>query len=411
MKWFILIFLLAIQLRAQEVSLEDAYNSALKKNDYSSQNQGIRGQADAQYRVSRSYIFPQLSAVGTYEKLRLNNEDTNITTKDSQKLGSLVLKQSLFHGGLMNALDREKASQDIAKLTTKQNDLNLYSQVAQSYYHIQILEGSLDILNEVNRNSSKRVDILKKRVKIGKSQQTDLLTNQLQNNDIAVELRQTQADLDNERENFANLTTLPSSAKIKGMSGVTAVKPLQYYVDKAKNSMDLQIQQKNVFVAQKTESIASAQHLPTLDLSLAAEKGDISTTTRGTQYSGTVTLTFPLFQGGLVAAQADAAAMKKLEEQSKLNLLKTDLATQIKNQHAQLVKWVDLYKTYTDSIKIAEKNYRVSNREFELGLITNLDLLTSLNTYLTTKKNLDDAYFQMKMTELNLAKLVGERTL
>lgn len=411
MKLILVICLFFAQTNAQEVSLEEAYRSALKKNDYSNQNTGIEGYAEAQYQVSKSNLFPQISAVGTYNKYRLYNDGTNLRTQDSAKLGSLVLKQPLFHGGILSAIDREKASRETSRLMTKQNDLNLYSDVAQSYYHIQILEGSLDILNEVNRNSSKRVDILKRRVKIGKSRETDLLTNQLQSNDIAVELRQAKTDLENERQRFSNLTNLPANSKIKISLVIPSLKPLSFYIEKSKNSLDLQIQQKNVYISEKTESIASAQHLPSVDLSLAASKGDISYTTRGTQYSGGVTLTLPLFEGGGISAQADAAAMKKLTEKSKLNLLQTSLDTSVRNEYAQLSKWIEFYKTYANSIKIAERNYRVSNRDYELGLISNLDLLTALNTYLTTKKNLDNTYFQMKMSELSLAKLIGEKGL
>ncbi len=411
MKLILVICLFFAQTNAQEVSLEEAYRSALKKNDYSNQNTGIEEYAEAQYQVSKSNLFPQISAVGTYNKYRLYNDDTNLRTQDSAKLGSLVLKQPLFHGGILSAIDREKASRETSRLMTKQNDLNLYSDVAQSYYHIQILEGSLDILNEVNRNSSKRVDILKRRVKIGKSRETDLLTNQLQSNDIAVELRQAKTDLENERQRFSNLTNLPANSKIKISLVIPSLKPLSFYIEKSKNSLDLQIQQKNVYISEKTESIASAQHLPSVDLSLAASKGDISYTTRGTQYSGGVTLTLPLFEGGGISAQADAAAMKKLTEKSKLNLLQTSLDTSVRNEYAQLSKWIEFYKTYANSIKIAERNYRVSNRDYELGLISNLDLLTALNTYLTTKKNLDNTYFQMKMSELSLAKLIGEKGL
>ena len=396
---------------AQDITLEQAYNSALKKDSTIQRNKSVKGQSKARLKQAKSYLFPSLNLTGRYEKSKFEEDITNVETNETSKVMALELRQPLFQGGLFSGIQREKALDKLTDLQIRQSDLDLYLEVAQSYYRIQILESTLEVVKDVEQVSSKRVGILKKRAQIGKSKQTDVLTNEIQNQSIKIELAQIQTELNAERERFADLTGLSSKVTIEKAVVVPTLKPFDYYSSKADKTLEVEIQAKTVYVAEKNESIKDMQHLPSLYLDLGASYGEYdSTSTRdGKEYTGALVLEFPLFLGGRTSAEAQEAEWKKIEERTKLNSLKKDVVVEITNQYNEFKKWVELYKVYEESLVTARKNYQIFNKESNLGLVTNLELLNSLTTYLDSKKGRDEAFYQLKISELKLDRLVGQK--
>src|SRR5690606_17400046 len=104
-------------------------------------------------------------------------------------------------------------------------------------------------------------------------------------------------------------------------------------------------------------------------------------TSSGKELAGALVLEFPLFLGGRTSAEAQEAQWKKIEEKAKLKSLKDLVKVDIRNQYNELRKWIDLYKIYEESLVTARKNYQLFNKESNLGLVSNLELLNSLSTY------------------------------
>jgi outer membrane protein len=397
---------------AEVITLEQSYNAALKKDTTVLKNRSAKGQSVARLKQAKSYLFPSINLVGKYEQSTFEEKDTNISTHGTAKTAGAILKQPLFQGGLFSGIQREKALDELTDLQIKQSDLDLYLAVAQSYYKIQILESTLEVVKDVNDVSSKRVGILTKRAKIGKTKQTDVLTNEIQNQELKVELNTVESDLAAEKERFANLTGLSKEVSLQKVLDVPVLKPFSYYSSKADQTLDIAIQNKNVYVAEKNESIKDMQHLPTIHLDLEANYSDYgatSTSRDGNEYSGALVLEMPLFLGGRTSAEAQEAEWKKVEEKNRLTTLKRDISVNITNQYNEFKKWSELYKIYEESLSTARKNYQIFNKESNLGLVSNLELLNSLTSYLDTKKGRDEAFYQLKISELTLARLVGER--
>lgn len=394
---------------SQEVTLEQAYSSALKIEDHSEKNQAIKEQARARFKQARSYVFPSITAVGKYTDSRTRNLDTDTETTSLDRTVGVNLRQPLFQGGLFSGMQRESAAEDISNLTVKKNDLDLYALVAEAYYRINLLSSTLEVLNEIDAVSSKRVKDLKRRVSIGKSKQTDFLTNELQNQDIKLQIGQVSTDLKAMQDLFARLTGLPATSKPKVDNELPVVKPLDYYLGRINQTPDLQIQSKNLYIAEKNKSIETSQHLPNLYFDLSARQGEFGVYEEGREVAAGLTLELPLFLGGRTSAKAQEADWKRREEKAKLQSLTKDYTVDIKNQYSLLTKNVELFKLYEESLVTARKNYQVFNRELGLGLVSNLELLESLRSYLDAKKNREAAFVQLKLIELNLNKLVGEK--
>ncbi len=399
----------AVVSASQVVSLDAAYEAALKVEDYRLSNQSVKEQSRSRLNQAKSYLYPSLTAEGQYTDTRFKNKNTDVETETRRKTVGLNLRQPLFQGGLFSGIQRENANVEVTDLEIQKTNLDLYLTVSQTYHRIVLLESTLDVLKEIEKVSTKRVELLRKRVSIGKSKQVDFLTNELQNQSIKIQLGQIETDLSSEREVFARLTSFSKNVSLQSPEVTETIKPLDYYLNKISKTPEIQIQEKNLFIAEKNESIARAQHLPELYLDLDARYGELSSTQEGREYAAQLTLEIPLFEGGRVKAETSEARWKKHQERAKLMGLKKDTEVEIRNQHGALTKNFELFKIYEKSLETARKNYQLYNRELSLGLVSNLELLNSLNNYLEAKKNREESFYELKLLELKLAQLVGDK--
>ncbi|MCB0349476.1 MAG: TolC family protein, partial [Bdellovibrionales bacterium] len=388
------------------VSLQEAYTSASKNADYDLLNRSIKGQAKSRLEQAKSYLFPKITATGTYKEDRSDTDSDK--TETSQKSVSINLRQPLFKGGLSSGIQKEKAGVEASEITVKQNDLNLFQTVAKSYYRILLLESTLEVLKEIDQVSFNRVKIIRSRVAIGRSKRSDLLSNELQNQAFRIELGQLQVSLQAERESFSRLTGLSSIVTLSKEEALPNLKQMDYYIHKMPDMPGLQLQAKSVRIAEKSESVLKSQHLPSLYLDLGAKFGEITNNDEGQDLTALLTLEVPLFEGGRVSAEAREAAWKRNEETAKYLALQKDNLLLLKNLYNGLQKDIEFFSIYEESLSTAKKNYQFFNKELKLGLVSNLELLSSLTDYLNAKKNREEAYFQLKLAELNLKQLVGE---
>lgn len=393
---------------SQSVSLESAYQAALKVDDYKNQVESIKGQSEAKYDQAKALLYPNIAVEGIYSDTRFKARGADQERETIRKTAGIGLRQPLFQGGLFSGIQREKASLQVADLTIQKSNLDLYLNVSQSYYRIILLESTLEVLKEIEVASNKRVEELRRRVRIGRSKQVDLLSNELQNQSIKIEIGNIEIALKTEREVFARLTGYAFDVKLQDVQVSQNIKPLDYYLAKVDLTPDVEIQRKTVFIADKNKSIANSQHLPNLYLDLDARYGELRANEEGREYVAQLTLEIPLFEGGRVKAEASETNWKKIQENAKLIGLKKDTEVQIRSQHNALVQNLELFKVREKSLETARRNYQLYNKELSLGLVSNLELLNSLNDYLQAKKNREDSFFQLKLSELRLAQLVGD---
>lgn len=398
------------QVHAQNYSLNQLYQKALEKKEFSQINKGIEGAARSRKSQANSYLLPTIIASGTYEKSRFESDNAAIgTSNDEIKYGAITLRQNLFKGGTISGIQREKKNLEVAKAEVALRNLDLYESIAVSYYRINTLESFLVVLKDLEKVSDRRVKVLKNRVSIGKSRTTDQLTNEIQNQNLKTQIQQTITDLNNEREYLSLLTALPKDIKLSPDIQVPTLKTLDFYISKINSNPEVLKQKGLSEVAKYNQEVMTAQHYPTLYADLQVQKGEFAAGREGADYSGMLKLEIPLFEGGRTSAAAQEAKYLALIESQRYSLILSGKQVEIKNEYENLKKWLELLRIAEETTKIAERNYKLFNRELELGLVSNLDLLNSLDSYVESKKNRDEAFYQMKLSEIRLSRLIGEK--
>jgi len=107
-----------------------------------------------------------------------------------------------------------------------------------------------------------------------------------------------------------------------------------------------------------------------------------------------ITLTLPIFTGGLVNAQVREASALKTEAAYLLASSKRRAETEIRTAYNSLISAIDQIKALESALKFTEQNYKEQTKNYKFSQATNLDVISALNTYQETKRSFDRTHYQ-----------------
>jgi outer membrane protein len=207
-------------------------------------------------------------------------------------------------------------------------------------------------------------------------------------------------------KNFEFLTNL-SSVEVPELSAVPkADGSLETYLSKLKARPDILAAQQLVKAANHQVSIAKGAHYPTLDFvgNYYIDRTGVLATS---EWDAGIVLSVPFYQGGGVQAAArEAVASKRISELTAFETIRSaerELRTLYQN-YLQLQVQLEAYK---QALIKSEEAYRLNKKDYQYGLVTNLDVLQTLNIYIQTKRSYDNLYAMAHMTYKNLEASTG----
>lgn len=387
---------------AGAATLKESFDGALKVNQGDEINQSKINQYKEQVTQGKSGYLPKLYLKGTYTKQENLNDI---------KYGNLNLTYTIFKGGKdVYTTDLAENSVKMAEFTLTADQLALYQNVINVYYNYFLNFNDAKNLEMLTKQSADRVAEIDKRVKIGRSRVGELL--------------QARAQLAQAKAQYENAMGLAKEAeeKYKVLTGIVNSKPevdleapLKTYtfnevLEKAYQRPDIKSKELKIDEAQKNVSIAKTSHLPTLDLTsnyYFTKRYGTSYATSKTDWDAGVVLTIPLFEGFNTDAKVSENIQKEYEARYAYLDTKKQLELDLSSKFETHRRYMDQVKTFDDAVNLAKRSYDESLKDYRLGLITNLDVLTSLNLYLDTKRNTEKNKIQAIQSEKILEASLG----
>lgn len=375
------------------LSLKQSYESALATNQIENINRSIVSQGEEQKKQSRGNYFPKLSAKGTYFK----QDNVNI----DQKTIGLNLVHSIYRGGrdtiLVESSDKNIAIAENQKYSDR---LNLYLNVIQAYYNYFLNLNDYKNLELLKKQSSERVDETRKRVQVGRSRRGELLQVEAQLASADAQLFNGEGLVKESENRFYILTGLD---KIKNPFAESIevpkdVKSLQFYLDTGLRKPDVKNREIKIEIAELDLNSSKSQNYPTLDLAsnYYFNKRN-STTYKDSKWDVGLTLSFPLFEGGTTIAKVNESVLKKEQAIYALSDFKLAVQLDITTKYETYHRFLDQVKAFDLALDKAKMSYDAALSDYRLGLISNLDLLSSLNLYLDSKRNNEKIKIQAVM--------------
>jgi len=414
------------KLQAQELlSLDGAIRQSLQ-NSYDIQVSKNDAEIAA---VSNSWALagrlPTVNAnLGfTYSLTNLRQELSNgtITKRDgaqNRNLNSNVTGDWIIFNGfrVTSTKRRLEEEQRVGEYNLRQQTNQTVFDVTNNYYNVARLQQQLSALKETISLFEERVKLAKARFEIGTAAKNDYLQSQVDLNDQ----RNTMLILDNDlkvaKTTLNNLLSRnPATAFTVTDSAIAVTLPAKNEVLNQLDSLNPQL-----LSARSTELALMQQHrviqsqlYPVIGIGAGANftrsnnSAGFTLLNQNLGPQAGVTVSIPLFQGGIVKRQLKINEIQQKTQQTVTRNIRNDLQTQLENAYNEYDNANQQYALQQQSLALVQENSMIAMERFRRAAITLVDLRQVQLSLVTTQTNLINARYTMKLNEVTLQFVTG----
>jgi len=163
-------------------------------------------------------------------------------------------------------------------------------------------------------------------------------------------------------------------------------------------------------IADEAINYAVGNFLPSLKLEGVYSKRDQDPKTtffnEESIYAG-LTLTYPIFEGGLRRAELNEAKSKKRQTEFKRMSLRKDIELEVREASHNLLAFNSIIESFKRQVLFAEENYNMVFKQFQYGISTNVDVIDANTTLVSGQRGLANAQYDYQLAILELKKKMG----
>lgn len=398
-------------------TLEECYRASLRRNEDLLNQQELVVQAEETYRQAVGSILPNISGNAAYTRWGNFGVPRSVSGgagadffPAEERTLSLTATQPLFRGFREYAALRQTEDQAaVQRDTWKWIGIQLYSEVARSFYTVVAYETDLAHADEEIRIYDRRIEDLQKRVRIGRSRHAEVLTLQTARALLQAQREREMGRLAVARLVLAFLTGLDQTIALSDTDPVhREVEPEERYLASLENRPDIRAARRQTAIARENILIAGGAHWPSLDATADyfIERGDA---TRFTNWDVVLALSLPIFQGGVISSRTRVAESQCRQSEVAYNRALRTGREDIAGLRLTVISELAQVSALEAAFQLAEESYRANLRDDDLGLVTTLDVLQALVAYRDARRSLDEARFTAKLDFIRLEVLAGRR--
>lgn len=404
------IFLLAfftffIPLPSQAQSLSELYQLAERQSEILGSKENLIEQANLKYYQALGTVLPTIG---------LDFSQTKQGQGASELSGSITNlkfsgKQPLFRGlseyfGLFQAGQLIKSEQQ----SQRAEKLRLREQVAARLFKYLSLEAELRVFSQGKDTLSKRVQELNGRVKSGRSKRSDVLSAEANLESLKSQIKIFEAQRDIELQNLIFLTGLQERLRPPSLPPLRSEPPNDEILKLATSHPRVLAESHKLSAAQLNRSASIGQQLPTADFSgnyylkRTGALKDVSWDLR-------LDVSLPIFQGFSGINKVREAYAKERFAIIELQRVQRESQLQIQADLTHYKARREELKSLERASQLSEAAYKEQSKQYDLGLVSNLDVLSSLTSYHEAKRSFDRSLHELAFLEEKL-RLLQEAT-
>lgn len=386
-------------------TLSQVYALALQRAETVGISEAEVARAEARYVQLRGAVLPLVGFEMTHRRQDTSGARTGTAFPLQDRLteSRFYLNQPIFSGfrefaGLKAQGSIRQASEEAARWAR----LQLYNDVAATFYLALEAQQRVANLNALVDASSERVGELSRRVNIGRSRQAENLSTRSQQASLQARREEAAGQAAVALDLLRSLTAVPITALADDRPSPVAPPALETLLARIPERPDVRQAEAEARAADHLLSAARRDVWPTLDLDANYyTKRPISQ--QNIDWDLLFTLDVPIYRGGTWRAGVEVAKAERRQAQ-----LRRDLARRLASEDIRTV-WLDLatgirrLKHLSEAAELAEANYRTQRKEYGLGLVTNLEVITALDDWENARGDFDAVRLGVKLLMVRLA--------
>ena len=387
------------------LSLEQSYQLTLKNLETFKINRENILRAEAQYREALSAIYPQvnLQIRDTYQNNQISGVINTQRKIDKTRFQTgFTLRQPIFTG-FREKIIAEATEEEIKalKLDDNRSKETLYKDVADIYLQILYLEEDILELERNKKVLNDRINELKEFVELGKSRESEKFQSEADLQRVKTTIAQEITMLNAAKELLSYMVNVPSEAIKLDKRGVRFLKTsLDTYLANAEDRNDVKAAKVRESSATKQLKATKREGWPSVNLD--ANYNPIDKPNREHSESLSLTMTMPLFDGDRIKSR-----IEQREHELEANIIRSQ---QIQREALRDIKVAYTNVIYTEkeieehkkAIQVAKQALEEEQKDYQQGVVNNLDVLQAITRYHDARRNLLRAETTLKQNQVNL---------
>lgn len=407
-------FICAAPSAAQEYSLPEIYQKALKSSEKIEMAQENIYVAKMGKNKALSLLIPRLTAYGTYNWFtedKYSPTDIMIQPDESATWGVRADQTFSLSARELDALTI--AGQSITKseydLDTAKSDFLLA--VAASFYDVLKAQRALEIAKTNVERLTKYHHFVETRVRVGELTKTALLRSQGELSGAQADKLKASNGVQLARTALIRLTGVEQDFSLKDERIFSSeVCELDSLRQSAQERTDLKSYDMQTKMAEQQVKFARGAFWPNMGLFAIYNRADqdpLTSTFNDESILGGVSLSFPFFEGGLRMAEFKEARARERQARLAYDDLKKSVDLELQAACLDLDTLKGSLKFLEDQQIFARDNYNAVMKQFENGLATSLDVMDANTLLLTADKNVAEALYNYQLAFLTVKKSSG----
>lgn len=393
--------------------LQKCHEAALRASETLAVSREAVRQAEFQYRQVLGSSLPELSFRYQYlwqDQSGVGSEGSfgSSFTQSPQPEGAFRLRQNPFSGYReIAALKSASSLVEGRRLELRRTEHTLLQEVATAFYDVLEAEKGAETTGLLLSLTRVRLMELVERERVGRSRQAEVLTVEAQLASLEADLEEAQSEASSARDALSRLVGGDIAGPLQEDSALPDPPgPLEEHLGRVEERPDVSALREGVVQAQGAVHVSRSKHFPQATLS-----GNYYTKRSGFREPidwdvvGAVEL--PLWSWGAVRSSVQTAQSQKRQAAWELSDARRLAAQEIRRLHREFSSSLKRYVLLVKSLEVAQRNYAVHEREYRLGLVTNLEVLEAMNRLHQARLASHTTLFKAKLDGLKLQIAVG----
>ena len=403
---FILIFAVVAPAPAQEfstatmrpITMGEAYRLSVAKSEaLAQQAEGIKQLEAAENLISAAFR----------PSFGLNASQYKQQNSPSATKAYLSGSYSLFSGMKDYISAKAAASRTgAAKMGLERARQQLYLNVAQENLNIYSAQQEVLIRREQMDVTAKRIAELEARADIGRSRKSEVVAAKTQLAQDKANYLSAAASERLAQQALMFITGLDTDL-VPGEFSLSRETALEEYLKLALLRPDLAASRKSLEAYNYLADIQDHNLWPTVGLSADYYVIRNPMPSPTDRWDGTIALNIPLYTGGAARAQKDSAYAAKRSAALTVRLAERQALTEVKSSFEEHKYSILQAASLKEALALALDNARYQQEDYKMGLVTNLDVLSALNSVLQTRLAISQAAVQENWTLMKLETAAG----
>jgi outer membrane protein TolC len=309
-----------------------------------------------------------------------------------------TLEQPLFSGlrefSASSGFKRESA-RDALRLERANQEL--FERVAEIFFDVVAFETDRQNTSAAYKLAQDRVKDLNDFLRLGKARKSEVYTANAHAAALKGRLDQIQGGLISSRALLSYLTghDLSTEAIADDLPSAGFNGKLDQLIAKASERTDLRAQREDVAAKRLRVRYERGSYWPDADV-----KGNYytkrATFLKDIDWDIILSLNVPIYQGGTISANVREAASALRQAMFTLSQMERYVSYSIRKLHGELMAAIEEESSMREAVASARQSYDALRREYELGLVTNLDVLQALDFLREQQSSYDNARLNAK---------------